>query len=325
MRAVLPYDPVRGSVPVVGELPDPTAARDEVLLRVRATAINRADLLQLQGLYPPPPGEPAVPGLECSGTIEALGEGLAGWSVGQPVMALLGGGGHGEFVAAPAGQLLPLPAGWSFVEGAALPEAAITAWTNLIGEGRLAQGETVIVAGAAGGIGSFAVQLARELGATVLAAGRSRARLEPLRALGAAAVCELGDGLPACVRQATGGRGADLALDLVGGRHTATLIESLAVGGRLVLLGLLDGTDGELDLARILRRRLTLVGSTLRGRPRSEKAALVAGFAAFAAERLAERRLRAVVDRVVAWPRMAEAYGAAAAGGAFGKIVVALD
>ncbi|MGH9464043.1 MAG: alcohol dehydrogenase catalytic domain-containing protein, partial [Thermoanaerobaculia bacterium] len=180
-----------------------------MLLRVRATAINRADLLQLQGRYPPPPGEPTVPGLECAGTIEAVGEGGTPWAVGEPVMALLGGGGHGERVAAPVGQLLPLPPGWSFAQGAAVPEAAITAWTNLVGEGRLTSGETVIVSGAAGGIGSFAVQLARELGATVVAAGRQRARLERLRVLGATELCQLGDDLSTRVRQVTGGRGAD--------------------------------------------------------------------------------------------------------------------
>jgi putative PIG3 family NAD(P)H quinone oxidoreductase len=325
MRAVLPFDPTRGPEPVVGELPAPVAGPGEVLLKVRATAINRADLLQLQGLYPPPPGEPAGPGLECAGTIEAVGEGVAGWRVGEAVMALLGGGGHAERVAAPSGQLLPLPPGWSFAEGAALPEAAITAWANLVGEGRLAPGQTVIVSGAAGGIGSFAVQLARELGATVVAAGRRRERLEPLRALGAAALCELGEDLPARVREATAGHGADLALDLVGGRHLPALLAALAPGGRLVLLGLLAGVRAEIDLSLILRRRLTVVGSTLRARSRAEKATLVAAFGEFAAGRLADGRLRAVVDHVVSWPRIAEAYAAAALGVAFGKIVVTFE
>ncbi len=325
MLAVLPFDPARGAEPVLGEMPDPEPGGGEVLLRVRATAVNRADLLQLAGRYPPPPGEPEVPGLECAGEVERLGPGVEGFREGALVMALLGGGGHGERVAVPAGQLLPLPAGWTFAEGAAIPEAALTAWTALVAAGRLQAGEAVLVSGATGGIGTFAVQLARELGGRVIAAGRDRRRLQPLLELGAEALCELAEGLAPAVRQATGGRGADLALDFVGGAHLPPMLAALAPRGRLVLLGLLAGSSAQLDLGLVLRRRLTLVGSVLRPRPREEKAALVAAFGAFAAGRLAGRRLRPVIDRVLPFSRIAEAYAQAARGGGFGKIVVALE
>jgi putative PIG3 family NAD(P)H quinone oxidoreductase len=326
MRAVLPYDPVHaGAPPALGEVPDPVAGPGEVRLAVRATAVNRADLLQLAGAYPPPPGESPVPGLECAGVIEAVGEGVTLWRVGDSVMALLGGGGHAERVAVPAGQLLRLPPGWSFAQGAALPEAAITSWVNLVVEGRLVPGETVLVTGAAGGIGSFAVQLARELGATVIAAGRSRARLEALRPLGARFLCEPSPGFGAAVREATGGRGVDLVLDFVGGAQLSGLLEVMAPGGRVVLLGLLAGTTAEVDLACLLRQRVTLLGSTLRSRSRAEKGALVAAFAEFAFPRLSDGRLRAVVDRSVPFGRIAEAYAEASRGRAFGKIVVELD
>jgi NADPH:quinone reductase-like Zn-dependent oxidoreductase len=266
-----------------------------------------------------------VPGLECAGVIEAVGEGVTLWRVGDSVMALLGGGGHAERVAVPAGQLLRLPPGWSFAQGAALPEAAITSWVNLVVEGRLVPGETVLVTGAAGGIGSFAVQLARELGATVIAAGRSRARLEALRPLGARFLCEPSPGFGAAVREATGGRGVDLVLDFVGGAQLSGLLEVMAPGGRVVLLGLLAGTTAEVDLACLLRQRVTLLGSTLRSRSRAEKGALVAAFAEFAFPRLSDGRLRAVVDRSVPFGRIAEAYAEASRGRAFGKIVVELD
>jgi putative PIG3 family NAD(P)H quinone oxidoreductase len=324
LRAVLPFDPARGPAPVLGEVPDPRPGPGEVLVGVRATALNHADLLQLRGLYPPPPGESEVPGLECAGVVEEVGVGVAGFRPGARVMALVAGGGHGERVAVPAGQLMPLPANLSFAEGAAIPEVALTAWTNLVAEGGLAAGETVLVAGAASGVGSFAVQLAHELGARVLVAGRSVERLERLRELGAAACLALGADLAAGVRQASGGRGADLALDLVGGEWLPGTLAALAPRGRLVLVGLLAGARAEIDLRALLSRRLRLIGSVLRARSREEKGRLVAAFAAFALPRLADGRLRPLIDRVLPFDRIADAYAALAAGGLFGKVVVEL-
>src|SRR6185436_5271172 len=178
-------------------VPDPTPGPGEVLLRVHATALNHADLQQVRGLYPPPPGESTIPGLEAAGVVEAIGEGVEGWRVGDRAMALLAGGGHAEKVAAPVGQLLPIPPPLSFEEAAAIPEVGLTAWTNLVHEGGLQRGETVLITAAASGVGSFAVQLARELGARVLVAGRSVERLQALLPLGADVALELGEELPA--------------------------------------------------------------------------------------------------------------------------------
>lgn len=325
MRAVLPYDPQEpSSQPCLGTLPDPTAGRDEVLIRVRATALNRADLLQLRGLYPPPPGESDVPGLECAGDVLAVGAGVHGWTVGDRVMALLAGGGHGELVACPAGQLMPIPPRLSYAEAAALPEAALTAWTNLVVEGRLEDGKSVLITGATSGIGTFAVQLAHRLGAEVVVAGRSLERLERLRALGAGHCVVLAEGMPDAVRNATEGRGADLAMDLVGGRWLPSTLASLADRGRLILVGLMAGSSVELDLGEVLRRRLTVRGSVLRGRTRSEKRELVAGFRDFADARLADGSLVPVVDHVAPFDRIADAYQHMAQGGQLGKIVIEL-
>jgi putative PIG3 family NAD(P)H quinone oxidoreductase len=326
MRAVLPADLSRAAgarpVPRVGELPDPVARPGEVVVAVEAAGLNRADLLQLAGHYPPPAGESEVPGLECAGQIAAVGEGVDRWKVGARVMALLAGGGQATRAAVPAGQLLPLPENLSFVEGAALPEAGLTAWTNLVAEGGLVAGEVVLVSGASGGVGSFAVQLARELGARVIAAARDHGRLERLRELGIEDLVTEDDALASRVREVTGGRGVDLVLDLVGGARLSGHLAALKTGGRLVLVGLLAGGTAELDLGAVLRRRLRIIGSVLRSRSRDEKARLVAGFGAFAVPRLRSGRLRAVVAKVLPLDEAAQAYAAMAAGGSFGKIVL---
>jgi len=326
MRAVLPADPGAAGaarpVPRMGDLPDPVARAGEVLVAVEAAGLNRADLMQLAGRYPPPPGESDVPGLECSGQIAAVGDGVDRWRVGARVMALLAGGGQATRVAVPAGQLLPLPENLSFVEGAALPEAGLTAWTNLVAEGGLVTGEVVLITGASGGVGSFAVQLARELGARVIGAARDQARLERLRELGIDELIADDDELPARVREATGGRGVDLVFDLVGGTRLPAHLAALKKGGRLVLLGMLAGRTAQLDLEALLRRRLRLIGSVLRARSRDEKARLVAGFGAFAVSRLRAGRLRPVIDRVLPLEQAPLAYAALADGGAFGKIVL---
>jgi putative PIG3 family NAD(P)H quinone oxidoreductase len=289
--------------------------------------LNHADVMQVRGFYPPPPGESEVPGLECAGRVLALGEGVdpAGpWHPGVRFMALVAGGAHADRAAIPIGQLMPLPESLSFLQGAALPEAGLTAWTNLVAEGELREGETVLVTGASGGMGTMFVQLAHELGARVIAAGRSRERLEPLRELGADAICLLGDDLPARVREETGGKGVDLAIDLVGGAGISSHLACLRNRGRLVLVGLLAGRKVEVDLGDVLSRRLRLQGSVLRARPRAEKAQLVEKFADFALPRLVDGRLKPVLDRVFPFADVAEAYETMAEGGAAGKIVLAI-
>jgi putative PIG3 family NAD(P)H quinone oxidoreductase len=319
-RGERPADPE----PRLVELPEPGFSVSEVLVDVRAAGLNRADLLQLRGHYPPPPGESAVPGLELAGVIEAVGSEVTGWAPGARVMALVAGGGMGERAAVPAGQLLPVPERLSFEEAAAIPEAALTAWTNLVAEGRLAHGETVLISGANGGIGTFAVQLARELGGRVLAAGRSRERLEPLRELGIEELLIDGPGLAEAVRERTGGEGADLALDLVGGEHFGERLAALRRRGRMVLVGVLAGARAEIDLADVLRRRLRIRGSVLRARSREEKAELVRAFGAFANEHLADGRLRPVLARTLPFSDVAGAYRAVTEGGTVGKVVVTM-
>ena len=236
-------------------------------------------------------------------------------------------------MAVPAGQLMALPERMSFEEGAALPESCLTAWTNLVVEGGLepaAAGssrpeQTVLVTGANGGVGTVAVQLAAELGARVLAVGRSLERLEPLRALGADELLVEGDGLAGDVRDLTRGRGVDLVLDLVGGAHIDHHLSALKNRGRLVLVGLMAGSRAGLDLGQVLRRRLTLVGSVLRARSRQEKAELVAGFSRFAGQRLADGRIRPVIDRVLPFERIDDAYAALEEGSVTGKVVVTLS
>lgn len=326
MRAILPYDSrPEAEQPKLGEVPSPVVGAGEVLVRVRATALNRADLLQMRGWYPPPPGESEIPGLECAGDVVEIGDGVKSWAAGDRVMALLAGGGHAERVVVPAGQLMPIPDRLSYTEAAALPEVAITAWTNLVAEGLLTAGERVLVTAAASGVGTFAVQLAKALGADVLVAGRDRGRLERLRPLGADHVLLLGESLPAAVRDATGGHGVDLAIDLVGGTQFPRVLGALRARGRVVLVGVLAGSETTVDLADVLRRRLRIVGSVLRARSRAEKAALVAAFHDFAQTRLDEGRLRPIVDRVFPFEGAVDAYRQLAAGGVWGKIVLELS
>ncbi|HEX9945330.1 MAG TPA: NAD(P)H-quinone oxidoreductase [Thermoanaerobaculia bacterium] len=322
MRAVLPADR-ESPAPRVGDLPDPVPGPGEVLVAVEAAGLNHADLLQMRGQYPPPPGESEVPGLECAGIVLEAEEGSP-WPPGVRVMALTGGGAQATRAAIPAGQLMPVPDNLSLIEGAALPEAGLTAWTNLVAEGGLQAGETVLVTGATGGMGSFAVQLARELGARVLAAGRNRERLERLRGLGIEEFFLEGANLAQQVREATGGRGADLVLDLTGGPGLDSHLAALANRGRLVLVGLVSGRRSEVDLGAILTRRLRVIGSVLRARSREEKAQLVSAFAAFALPRLRDGRLRPVVDRTFPLEQAAEAYRTMERGGVFGKIILTL-
>ena len=332
MRAVAPWSPDSPARALLVDRPEPEPAHGEVLLEVRATALNRADLLQLRGKYPPPPGESPVPGLEAAGVIAALGPGVERWRVGDRVAALLAGGGQAERAAVPAGQLFEIPPGLSFVQAAALPEAAITSWTNLVEEGGLQAGEWVLVSGATSGVGTFALQLARELGGRPIGAARDSERLHLLSDLGAEAAVALDADLPAAVRAVTGdggddgggGGGADLALDLVGGRWLPSILASLAPRGRCVLIGLVAGNRAEIDLGALLRARLRVTGSVLRSRPRAEKARLVADFERFAAPRLADGRLRPVIARVHPFAAIAEAYEELERGGVTGKIVIDL-
>lgn len=322
MRAVLPVGAGSGPEARIGELPAPVAGAGEVIVAVRATALNHVDLLQLQGRYPPPPDASPIPGVEAAGEIVEMAAGVTGWAVGDRVAALLAGGGWAERVAVPAGQLIRIPVEWSWAEAGALPEVALTAWTNLVVEGELRPGERVLVSGASSGVGTYVVSMANALGATVIAAGRDRERLEQTRPLGAAATV-LHDELPAGLA-ALGGP-VNLVVDLVGGDVLPRLLASLAPRGRLALVGLMAGSNAALELGFLLRQRLVLRGSVLRTRSLDEKAALVAGFTSFAAERLARRELLPVVDRVFPFERIAEACRYLVRGRPLGKVVLTLS
>ncbi|MEW2327951.1 NAD(P)H-quinone oxidoreductase [Micromonospora chersina] len=258
-------------------VPDPEPGPGEVVVEVRASAVNRADLLQRQGQYPPPPGAPAYPGLECAGVVAALGPEVTGWAVGDEVCALLAGGGYAERVAVPAGQLLPVPAGVDLVDAAALPEVACTVFSNVVQLARLGEGETLLVHGGGSGIGTFAVQLGVALGATVVVTARA-AKHERLRELGAAHAIDYREqDFVEEVRRVTDGRGADVILDIMGAAYLPRNVAALATGGRLVVIGMQGGRKGELDLGMLLAKRASVHATALRSRPVAEKAEIVRG------------------------------------------------
>ncbi len=272
---------------VLAEVPDPTPDPNEVLLEVVAAGVNRADLLQRQGHYPPPPGAPAYLGLECSGRVAAVGANVTGWAVGDPACALLSGGGYAARVAVPAGQLLPVPAGVSLVDAAALPEVACTVWSNVFMSAGLAPGQWLLVHGGSSGIGTMAIQLGRAMGAHVAVTAGSAEKLEVCRSLGAEVLVNYrNEDFVAAIRAATfvdrgtgprrGGPGADVILDNMGAKYLARNVEALAAYGRLVVIGLQGGTRAELDLGLLLRKRAAIIATSLRARPADEKATIVA-------------------------------------------------
>ncbi|MBK6301548.1 MAG: NAD(P)H-quinone oxidoreductase [Actinomycetales bacterium] len=262
---------------VLAEVPDPTLAPDEVLLDVVAAGVNRADLLQRQGHYPPPPGASAYLGLECSGRVAAVGADVTGWAVGDEACALLAGGGYAARVAVPAGQLLPVPAGVSLVDAAALPEVACTVWSNVFMTAALAPGEWLLVHGGSSGIGTMAIQLAHAFGAHVAVTAGSAQKLEVCRSLGADVLVNYrDDDFVEAVKAATGGAGVDVILDNMGAKYLARNVDALAAYGRLMVIGLQGGTRAELDLGVLLRKRASVAATSLRARPAAEKAAIVA-------------------------------------------------
>jgi putative PIG3 family NAD(P)H quinone oxidoreductase len=266
-------------VPVERAMPVPGTG--EVLIQVAAAGVNRPDVLQRRGLYPPPPGASDIPGLEVAGTIQALGDGVTGWRGGDAVCALLSGGGYAEYCVAPAGQCLPLPRGLDMVSAAAIPETFFTVWTNVFERARLQHGETLLVHGGSSGIGTTAIQLARARGARVFATAGSGEKCAACERLGAErAINYRTDDFVMAIRTLTGGRGVDVVLDMVGGEYFARNIECLAVEGRLVEIATLRGSKAELNIQYMMQRRLTITGSTLRIRSVDQKAAIAAALRA---------------------------------------------
>lgn len=304
------------------EVPDPEPGPGEVIVDVQASAVNRADLMQRQGHYPPPPGASAYPGLECSGVISATAPDVTDWRVGQEVCALLAGGGYAERVAVPAGQLLPIPAGVDLIDAAALPEVACTVWSNVGQLARLRRGETLLVHGGGSGIGTFAIQLGVALGATVLVTARS-GKHERLHELGAAHTIDYtAEDFVEATRRATGGRGADVILDIIGGAYLGRNVAALATGGRLVVIGMQGGRKGELDLAALLAKRASVAATALRSRPVAEKAEIVRAVRDEVWPLIGSGAVRPIVDRRLPMADAAEAHRIVESSDHLGKILL---
>ena len=323
MRAVVITSPGDPDVLKLTEVPDPVPGPGEVLVEVAAAGVNRADVLQRMGFYPPPPGAPPYPGLECSGRISALGPGVTVWQPGDEVCALLGGGGYAEQVAVPQGQLLPVPDGVSLVDAAGLPETACTVYATVFQQARLTPGETILVHGGAGGIGTIAIQLAKSFGARVICTAGTPAKLERCTELGAdLAVSYVRDDFVSAVDVFTGGRGADVILDIVGGPYLARNVAALATGGRLLVVSTQGGSSAELDLQMLMRKRASILASTLRARPPADKAVIVAGVREQVWPLISAGRVRPVTDRVLPMADAADAHRALEQGTHVGKILL---
>lgn len=323
MRAVTISAQHGGGKLVLSHTDAPKPGIGEVLIEVAASGVNRADLLQRDGRYPPPSGAPPFPGLEVSGTVVAVGDGVTDRAVGDRVVALLEGGGYAEAVVARTTQTLPVPAGVDLLDAAALPEAVCTSWTNLVDIGRLRPGEWLLVHGGSGGVGTVAVQLGAALGAHVVATAGGRERADRCRALGAEAVVDhRREDFVAAVRAASAGHGADVVLDVVGAANLPDNVRVLAPGGRLVVIGLQKGRRGELDLGALMTKRATVTGTTLRSRSPQEKAAIVAAVGEHVWPMVADGRVRPVVHARVPLADAEEAVAMLERGEPFGKVLL---
>jgi len=305
------------------DLPDPTPSDGEVLVEVAAAGVNNADLQQRQGNYPPPPGASEILGLEVSGTIRALGNGVSGWAVGDRVCALLAGGGYATHVVVPATQLLPVPEGVDLVEAAALPEAACTVYSNLGMIAGLRPGQTLLVHGGTGGMGSHAVLWAKALGATVIATSGGDRKVAASRDLGADLVIDhRSEDFVARALDFTDGRGVDVVLDVVGPDYLARNLEVLAPNGHVAVIASGSGTEAPLPFGLLMRKRATISGTTLRARPLAEKAAIVEAVRYNVWPFVADGRVRPVVDAVLPLAEAGEAHRRMAAGEVIGKVLL---
>ena len=303
-----------------GTVSEPAAGPGEVLVDVVAAGVNRADLMQREGFYPPPPGASDIIGLECSGHIAALGEGVTGWRVGDAVCALLAGGGYAERVAVPAPQLLPVPDSIDLVTAAGIPEVACTVWSNVVMTARLAAGETFLVQGGTGGIGTHAIQVAKALGARVAATAGAPDRLAVCRELGADIAIDYHDDVPAALKEVT--EGADVILDNLGAKGLAANVDALAFDGRLVIIGMQGGTKAELNIGKLLAKRGSVIATSLRGRPVEGKGAIVAAVREHVWPMIADGRVRPIVHEVLPMPDAATAHALFDEGGVIGKVLL---
>ncbi|PRH79317.1 NADPH:quinone oxidoreductase [Streptomyces solincola] len=323
MYAITVPEPGGPDALVWAEVPDPVPGEGEVLVEVAAGAVNRADVLQRQGFYDPPPGSSPYPGLECSGRIAALGPGVSGWSVGDEVCALLTGGGYAQKVAVPAGQLLPVPQGVDLVTAATLPEVAATVWSNVFLVAGLRPGETLLVHGGSSGIGTMAIQLAKAVGARVAVTAGGQEKLARCKELGADILIDYREqDFVEEVRKATDGAGADVILDIIGAKYLARNVEALAMNGRLAIIGLMGGAKAELDLAALLTKRAAVAATSLRSRPTEEKATIIAAVREHVWPLIEAGKVRPVVDRVLPMPEAPEAHRTMESSTHIGKIAL---
>jgi putative PIG3 family NAD(P)H quinone oxidoreductase len=311
------------------EVPDVAPEHGEVLIKVSSAGVNRADLLQAAGKYPPPPGASGILGLEVSGIVAAVGGGVTEWSVGQEVCALLAGGGYAEYVAVPAGQVMPVPPGVSVHDAAALPEVACTVWSNIVSAGALTPGEVLLVHGGASGIGTHAIQIAHALGATVAATAGSPAKLDLCREFGADIVISYrDDDFVNRIREATGGAGADVILDIMGAAYLDRNLDALAPDGRLVIIGMQGGVKAELNIGKVMTKRLRVIGTTLRARPvggAHGKSAIVDEVVASVWPMIGDGRVKPVIGGRYPITDAAEAHRALASGQTYGKILLTVN
>jgi putative PIG3 family NAD(P)H quinone oxidoreductase len=323
MRAVVITEPGGPEVLQWEEVPDPEPGPGEVLIDVAAAGVNRADLLQRQGHYPPPPGAPPYPGMEVSGRIAATGADVTGWQPGDEVCALMAGGGYAEKVAVPAGQVLPVPAGLSVVDAAALPETTCTVYSNLVQVGQLRAGETLLVHGGASGIGTTAIQLGKAFGARVICTAGSPEKLDFCRALGAdVAISYRDEDFVEVVKDVTDGHGADVILDIMGASYLARNLAALATEGRLVIIGRQGGNRAELDLGLLQSKRASIHATTLRNQPVAEKSAIVAAVTDQVWPLVSAGTVRPVIEETVPMADAAKAHRIVEEGGHTGKVLL---
>ncbi|MFE1560939.1 NAD(P)H-quinone oxidoreductase [Streptomyces sp. NPDC058734] len=325
MHAITIEQPGGPEALVWAEVPDPVAGEGEVLVEVAASAVNRADVLQRQGFYDPPPGASPYPGLECSGRIVALGPGVSGWAVGDEVCALLSGGGYAQRVAVPVGQLLPVPKGVDLVTAAALPEVVATVWSNVFMVAGLRPGETLLVHGGSSGIGTMAIQLGKAVGARVAVTAGGKEKLARCAELGADVLIDYREqDFVEELRSATGGAGADVILDIMGAKYLARNLDALAMNGRLAVIGLQGGVKAELDLRTLLAKRAAITATSLRARPLEEKAAIVAAVREHVWPLIEAGRVHPVVHAAYPIAEAAEAHRVLEASTHMGKLLLTL-
>ncbi|HTU06943.1 MAG TPA: NAD(P)H-quinone oxidoreductase [Trebonia sp.] len=323
MHAVVITEPGGPDVLRWTEVDDPVPGPGEVLVDVIASGVNRADLMQRQGFYPPPKGAPPYPGLECSGTVAAVGPGVTGWQPGDAVCALLAGGGYAEKVAVPVGQLLPAPASISLSHAAGLPETVCTVYSNVFLGARLKAGETFLVHGGASGIGTTAIQLGKRAGATVAVTAGSAEKLKTCRELGADITINYHDeDFVQALKDATGGRGADVILDIIGAAYLARNIDALAPDGRIATIGMQGGSRAELDMGTMMVKRATLSCTTLRSRPPEQKAEIVRAVREHVWPLVEAGEVRPVIYRELPFTEAAEAHEIMASSAHIGKILL---